>query len=301
MRVLVSGASGLVGRELSAALLADGHTVCRLVRPGSPEAAGDVRWDPESGTVDVRAMEGCDAIVNLNGASIGQRRWTDSRKAVLRRSRVNSTRVLIDSLSRLKQKPRLLVSASAVGYYGNRGDEILTESSDPGTDFLAKLACDWESEALRAEREGIRTVILRFGVILSAKGGALPQMMRPFKLGIGGRVGNGRQWMSWIALDDVIEIIRAAISNERCSGAMNAMAPNPAQNAEFTRALATVLRRPAIFAVPAFALRLAFGEMADALLLTSQRARPVKLLTAGYDFRLLQLEPALRAILGCNK
>lgn len=301
MNVLVSGASGLVGSELTAALLADGHAVSRLVRPGNPTAPGNMRWDPESGTADVRAMEGCDAVVNLNGASIGERRWTGSRKAILRQSRLNSTRILVDSLSRLKQKPRVLVSASAVGYYGNRGDEILTESSEPGSDFLAKLARDWESEALRAEREGIRTVILRLGVILSAKGGALQQMMRPFKLGIGGQIGSGRQWISWIALDEVIGIIRAAISNELWSGAFNVVTPNPAQNAEFTRVLAMVLRRPAIFAVPAFALRIAFGEMADALLLTSQRARPVKLLTAGYDFRFPELEPALRFTLACNK
>jgi uncharacterized protein (TIGR01777 family) len=242
-------------------------------------------------------MEAADAVVNLNGASIGGGRWTQARKKLLVTSRVDSTRFLVDSLARLKQKPRVLISASAVGYYGNRGGEILTESSAPGNDFLAEVCRNWEAEALRAQASGIRTVLTRFGIILSAKGGALTQMLKPFKLGLGGRLGSGNQWMSWVALDDVIGILRSALSNEQASGPVNVVAPNPVQNSEFTRVLASVLHRPAIFPAPAFALRLAIGEMADALLLSSQRVQSKRPPASTYAFRYENLEPALHAIL----
>jgi len=297
MKVLISGGSGLVGAALTESLRSEGHTVARLVRPDGAASAGDIRWDPASGFVNLDAMEAADAVVNLNGASIGGGRWTPARKKILRASRVDSTRFLVESLERLKQKPRVFISASAIGYYGNRGDEILTESSASGNEFLAALCRDWEAEALRAQSNGIRTVITRFGVILSSNGGALRQMLTPFKLGLGGRLGSGKQWMSWVALDDVIGILRAALSNEQASGPVNVVAPNPVQNSEFTRVLASVLHRPAIFPAPAFALRLAIGEMADALLLSSQRVQSERSPAAGYAFRYENLEPALHAIL----
>jgi uncharacterized protein (TIGR01777 family) len=298
MKVLISGAGGLVGTAVADALRKDGHTVGQFVRPGGTARAGDVRWDPASGTVDLAAMEGADTVICLSGASVGEGRWTAERKNVLRSSRVDLTRVLVDSLGRLKKKPRVFVAASAIGYYGNRGDEILTEASTAGNDFIAQLARDWETETIRAEAVGIRTVILRFAVILSAKGGALARMVLPFKLGAGGRLGSGQQWMSWVGLEDVVEIVRAAISHEQMRGPVNVAAPGPVQNVEFTRVLARVLHRPAIFPAPAFALRIALGEMADALLLASQRVIPEKLRAAGYKFRYENLEGALREILG---
>jgi uncharacterized protein (TIGR01777 family) len=297
MKILISGASGLVGKALAASLLADGHTAARLVRPGGRASAGDVCWDPMAATVDLSAMEGIDAVVNLSGASIGQGRWTPSRKAILRSSRIDSTRVLVDAVARLQKKPRVLVSASATGYYGNRGDEILTDSSEAGADFLALLARDWEAEARRAEGSGIRTVVLRFGLILSLQGGALSKMLMPFRLGLGGRFGSGRQWMSWIALTDTTGIIRAAIDNERIAGPLNVVAPNPLRNIEFTRIVAAALDRPAIFPVPEFALRIALGEMATPLLLASQRVLPERLLAMDYPFRFDDFAAALPAIL----
>jgi uncharacterized protein (TIGR01777 family) len=297
MKILISGASGLTGTALVSGLRVQGHNVARLVRPGSAASAGDVTWDPMTATVDVAAMEGMDAVVHLSGASIAQGRWTPARKAVLRSSRVDTTRVLVDALASLRQKPRVFVSASAIGCYGDRGNEILTESSTIGTDFLSLVVRDWEAEANRAEISGIRTVLLRFGVILSSDGGALPQMLMPFKFSLGGRLGSGKQWMSWIALEDAIEIICSAIVNENLAGPLNVVAPNPLTNADFTRIAAAVLHRPAIFAAPAFALRIALGEMADALLLASQRVVPERLLAAGYAFRLPEFESALRSIL----
>ncbi len=274
-----------------------GHSVARLVRPGAEASPGDIAWDPMSATIDVSAMEGFDAVVHLSGASIAQGRWTPARKAVIRSSRIDTTRVLVDALASLRRKPRVFVSASAIGCYGDRGDEILTESSSIGTDFLSLTVRDWEAEATRAEMSGIRTVLLRFGVILSADGGALPQMLMPFRFGLGGRLGSGKQWMSWIALDDAVETICSAIANENLTGPVNVVSPSPLTNAEFTRIAAAVLHRPAIFAAPAFALRIALGEMADALLLASQRVIPECLLDASYAFRFPELEPALRAIL----
>ncbi len=297
MRVLISGGSGLVGSALTGSLRADGHTVAHFVRPGRKKAPGDVFWNPSNAAADVPAMEGFDAIVHLSGASIAEDRWTSKRKAVLRSSRVDSTRVLVDVLSHLKQPPKVLLCASAIGYYGNRGDELLTESSGYGNDFLAIVCRAWEGEASRAASGGIRTVCTRFGVILSARGGALPRMLAPFKLGLGGRLGSGKQWMSWIMLEDVVNILRAATEDETWRGAVNVVSPNPVRNLEFTRILAGLLHRPAIFPAPAFALRLALGEMADALLLASQRVQPQKLIQNGYKFRYEMLQPALQAVL----
>jgi len=295
MKILISGSSGLIGSTAATALKSDGHNVVHLVRPGKPPNPGDVQWDPMRATVDVAALEGVEVVIHLSGAGIADGRWTEERKQLLRSSRIDTTRVLVDSLSRLKQKPRVLIVASAIGYYGNRGDEILTESSTTGTDFLALVCRDWEAEASRAAARGIRTVMLRTGVVLSGKGGALPKMLPLFKLGLGGRLGSGQQWMSWIAIEDVVGIIRNAIANEQVSGPVNVVAPNPVRNEEFTRLLAAMLHRPAIFPAPAFMLRLAMGEMADALLLSSDRVKPERILAAGYKFRFEILEPALRA------
>jgi uncharacterized protein (TIGR01777 family) len=297
MKILISGASGLVGQALAKSLLADGHTIARLVRPETAASEMDVRWDPMAASVDVPAMEGIDAVVNLNGASIGDGRWTPERKAILRSSRIDSTRVLVDALAHMQKKPRVLVSASANGYYGDRGDEILNDSSEGGTDFLALLARDWEAEARRAELSGIRTVLARFGVILSSRGGALSKMLMPFRFGVGGRFGTGKQWMSWIGLADVIGIIRAAIDNERIAGPLNVVAPNPLRNAEFTRIVAATLHRPAIFPAPEFALKITLGEMATPLLLASQRVVPERLLAMNYPFCFDNFATALPAML----
>jgi uncharacterized protein len=295
MKILISGASGFLGTHLTKALRQAGHTVDRLVRPAGERSAGDVSWDPMAATIDVARMEGTDAFVHLSGAPIGDGRWTARRKEILRKSRVDSTRLLVDALGRLRQKPKVFLCASATGYYGDRGDEILTESSEPGTDFLAQLARDWEAEARPAERAGIRTVRLRYGLILSESGGALPRMTTPFKWGIGGRFGSGRQWTSWITLEDAIEITRVAIENEALAGPVNVVAPDPVRNSEFTRVLAQALHRPAIFPAPAFALRLALGEMAESLLLASQRVRPERLMAMNYVFRTEDLVTALSA------
>ena len=295
MKILISGSSGLIGSAAATALKSDGHDVVHLVRPGKTPNPGDVQWDPMRATVDVAGLEGIDVVIHLSGAGIADGRWTEERKQLLRSSRIDTTRVLVDSLSRLKQKPRVLIVASAIGYYGSRGDEILTESSANGTDFLALVCRDWEAEASRAAETGVRTIMLRTGIVLSGKGGALPKMLTPFKFGVGGRLGSGQQWMSWIAIEDVVGIIRHAIANEQVSGPVNVVAPNPVRNEEFTRLLAGMLHRPAIFPAPAFVLRLAMGEMADAVLLSSDRVKPGQMLAAGYKFRFEILEPALRA------
>jgi uncharacterized protein len=297
MRILISGASGLIGTATGSAFLADEHTVARFVRPGGDLLPGDVRWDPTASTVESSAMEAADAIIHLSGASIGQGQWTQERKNILRASRIEPTRLLVDAIAKLRRKPRVLVSASAIGYYGNRGDELLSESSPSGSDFLAKLTADWEAESWRADSLGVRTVLLRFGVILSTRGGALPRMLLPFRLGLGGRLGGGKQWISWVALADVVEAVRAAVADERFSGPINVVAPNPVKNAEFTRVLGRAVRRPALFPAPAFMLRLALGEMADGLLLTSQRVEPQKLRESGFRFQFAELPLALGAAL----
>jgi uncharacterized protein (TIGR01777 family) len=301
MKILVTGATGLVGTALVSALAREGHTVCRLVRSGTKSTGGtvgtfDVPWDPETGNLGGAAV-GAEAVVNLGGASIVDGRWTNARKKLLRTSRVDSTRALVAALGKMNAKPDMLVSASAVGFYGNRGDETLNEESAPGNDFLGNLAKDWEAEALRAEEFGTRVVLARFGIILATEGGALPEMMLPFKFGVGGRIGDGKQWMSWVALEDVVAILRLALIKRGLRGPINVVAPEPVRNAEFTKELAKAMHRPAIFPAPAFALRLAMGEMADALLLSSQRAVPERLTKAGYQFSDANLGQALTTIL----
>lgn len=307
MKILVSGSSGLVGSAVVEALGRAGHAVGRLVRPQSAAAgaspgperqvAGEVRWDPVAGELDRAVAEGAEAVVHLAGASIAECRWNEARKRLLRESRVEATRHLVTALGKLSRPPQVIVSASAIGYYGDRGEEELTEQSARGDDFLAQLARDWEAEATRAEQFGARVAILRFGVILAANGGALPRMLRPMRLGIGGKLGSGKQWMSWLTLEEAVGMIRYALQNATVRGPVNAVAPNPVRNAEFTAILGKLLRRPTLFPAPAFALRLALGEMAEALLLSSQRVLPRKLHGLGYSFRHPELEGALGSVL----
>jgi len=287
----------MVGQALVAALRKEGHAVQRLVRPGRQLQPGDVRWDPVSGELNRSGIEGADALIHLAGASIAAGRWNEARKRILRSSRVEATRHLVDEMSRLSRPPKVLVSASAIGYYGNRGEEILTEQSAPGDDFLAALARDWEAETARASQFGIRTVMLRFGVILSGTGGALARMLLPFRLGLGGRLGSGRQWMSWLSLPEAIGILRFAIESPRMRGPINAVGPNPVRNAQFTKTLGRALGRPTVLPAPAFTLRALLGEMADALLLSSQHVLPKRLEEVGYRFQHPELEQALRAVL----
>jgi uncharacterized protein len=301
MKILVTGSTGLVGTALSTALARDGHTVCRLLRPQSKAAVGskdgfDVAWNPVMGELGGAGV-GADAVVNLSGASIAEGRWSDERKKLLRTSRIDTTRALVNALAKMSARPRVLVSASAIGIYGSRGDDVLTEESAPGTDFLSGLAREWEAEALKAEALGIRVVLARFGIILARNGGALPKMMLPFKFGAGGKLGSGKQWMSWVTLEDVVGILKFAIENSAERGAVNVVAPGAVQNSEFTKVLAKVMHRPALFPAPAFALRLALGEMADALLLSSQRVKPQKLQQLGYSFLHSELPAALNAVL----
>lgn len=301
MKVLITGSTGLVGTALVKALASDGHTVCRLMRPQSKTTSSskdgfDVPWNPATDELGGAGV-GPDAVVNLAGASIAGGRWTKKRKELLGTSRIDTTRALVHALTKMSARPHVLVSASAIGIYGDRGDEVLTEGSKPGADFLADLARGWESEALKAEALGIRVVLARFGIILARHGGALAKMLLPFKLGAGGRLGSGKQWMSWITLEDVVGIIRFALENRAVRGTINVVAPQPVQNVQFTKTLAKALHRPALFPAPAFALRLALGEMADALLLSSQRVTPQVLQKLSYRFLHAELSAALNAVL----
>jgi len=296
-RVLVSGSSGMVGSALIPALKSAGVRVARLARPTTTEGAGDeerVLWDPAK-PIPAEAVSGFDAVIHLAGESIVGR-WTESKKARLRDSRIPTTMHLAQALAHAKDKPEVFLSASAVGYYGNRGDEVLTEDSTVGTGFAADLARDWESASASAADAGIRTVRMRIGIIMGTAGGALPKMLPPFKMGVGGRLGNGRQWMSWIDIRDVVGAIQHMLRSDLLQGAVNVVAPKPVTNAEFSKILASALHRPAIFPVPAFAARLAFGEMADELLLASQQAEPTKLISSGYPFRYPTLKQSLESL-----
>jgi uncharacterized protein len=302
MKILITGSTGLVGSALVSDLKRAGHTVCRLVRPDTNLAAlqgtdgFDVRWDPTTGELGGAAV-GADAVVNLAGASIADGRWTLERKQLLRASRVATTRALVNAVSKMSARPRVLVSASAIGYYGDRGDEILREESGAGEGFLSDIAREWEAEALKADVLGIRVVLARIGVILAKEGGALPKIATPFRAGVGGRLGSGRQWMSWVTLPDVVAILKFCVENGAARGAVNAASPEPLRNADFTSALARALHRPALFPAPAFALRMALGEMADALLLSSQRVVPEQLQRLGYNFIDPDLHLALAKLL----
>ncbi len=295
MHIGVTGASGLVGSALVPMLTMRGDQVTRLVRRQA--GAGEATWNPE-GTFDASHLAGMDAVVHLAGENIAAARWSAKVKERIRTSRVQGTHALCKALAQMPTPPKMLVSASAIGFYGNRGDEPLTEAAAVGTGFLAEVVRDWEAAAQPARDAGLRVVNLRIGVILSPKGGALAKMLLPFKLGAGGRVGSGRQYWSWISIEDVAGAIHHALRTDSLLGPVNVVAPNPVTNAEFTKTLGRVLNRPTIVPMPAFAARLALGEMADELLLSSTRVVPDKLDRSGYDFRQPALEPALRHLLG---
>lgn len=299
MKVLVSGASGLVGSALIPFLTTGGHSVTRLVRKdGTSGGDGEVAWSPAAGTIDQVGLEGFDAVVHLAGENIAAGRWTPERKRRIRDSRVKGTQLLCGALTQCAQPPKVFVGASAIGYYGDRGDEPLSEESGAGEGFLAEVCRDWEAATAGLTNAGIRTALLRIGIVLSPAGGALKKMLLPFQIGLGGVIGTGSQYMSCIALDDVIGVIQHAITNNEVSGPINAVCPEAVTNQEYTRTLGTVLGRPTFFPVPAFATRFAFGEMADTLLLASTRVEPRVLMRTGYAFRYPSLESALRHVLG---
>ena len=297
-RILLSGGSGLIGSALQAAAREKGFTVQTLVRQHRAVRGGAIYWNPAEAKLGVHpaALEGFDAIVHLNGASVA-RRWTSEYRRTIVTSRVRSTEVLCDALAKLKRRPPVLLCASAVGIYGDRGDEVLTEQSAPGSGFLAETCLAWEAAAQRANDLGIRVVHLRFGVVLGRKGGALAKMLPVFQLGLGGRLGSGRQWMSWVTVRDALRAMWFLMEHQQLAGAFNVTAPQPITNADFTRALAHAVYRPAVFPAPAGALRLVFGEMAQETMLASQRALPRRLEQAGFAFQDAEIGSALRAIL----
>lgn len=297
--VLLSGASGLVGRTLVALLRTQGHTVRTLVRRAA-RGAGEFAWNPATGTMDRTALVGVDAVVHLGGENVAGGRWTTARKAAILASRVEGTRTLAGGIAAMKveQRPEVLVSAAAVGFYGERGDERLGEEAGLGAGFLAEVCAAWEGELVAVEKLDVRTVALRTGVVLTPAGGALAKMLPTMLAGVGGRLGSGRQWMSWITPDDLGALYLRAVTDSAWRGAFNAVAPEPVTNAELTATLARVLRRPAVLPVPAAVLRLIFGEMAQETLLASTRAVPVRVAEAGFVWRHAELEPALRHVLG---
>ncbi|MGD9702303.1 MAG: TIGR01777 family oxidoreductase [Acidimicrobiia bacterium] len=295
MKIIVSGSSGFVGAALLPRLEQAGHEVRRLVRRAP--MPGEIRWDPAAGTIDAAALEGCDAVIHLAGAGIAEHRWTDDYKRQLRESRTSPTSLLSRALAGLERRPSVLLSASAIGWYGPRGDEPLDEQSDPGEGFLADLCQQWEEATAPAEAAGIRVAHLRSGIVLSAKGGALKKQLPLFKLGLGGKFGGGRQWQSWISLPDEIGAISHLLTAD-VRGGVNLTAPNPVTNAAFTTTLAKALRRPAVLPIPSFGPKLLLGaELAESLLYTGQKVLPTALLAAGYRFEHPTLDVALRALL----
>jgi uncharacterized protein len=302
LKIVIAGASGLVGGALVPALRGSGHDVRRLVRGKRAEAADEIAWDPGNGKVDTAVLAGVDAFINLAGVSIGDGRWTAKRRQEILRSRVDATRTLVEAMRTMPRKPAVLLNASAVGVYGDRGEDVLTEASAIGRGFLAEVCRAWEAEASGAASLGVRTGVLRFGMIVARQGGALAKMLPLFRLGLGGRMGSGRQWMSWVSIDDVVSVVEHALRDERCAGPLNIVAPGAVRNVEFAHVLGRVLHRPAVLPVPAWALRIAMGkEMANEALLGSLRARPARLVEAGYVFRHATLEAALRAVLLAGK
>lgn len=295
MNVLISGATGLIGSALVPELEASGHAVTRLSR--APGGADTIRWDPAAGTIE-GDLGGTEAVIHLAGESIAQGRWNAEKKRRIIDSRVQGTRLLAESIAALPEPPKVMVSTSAVGYYGDRGDEVLTEESAPGAGFLSEACVKWEAAAEPARRAGIRVVHPRLGVVLSPESGALGTTLPIFKLGAGGKIGSGDQWVSWVAIDDVVGSIVHLLTHEDVEGPVNVGSPNPMTNARYTKVLGKVLGRPTVLPLPAPAARVMLGEVADALLLASQRMEPARLNDTGYAFRYPQLEGALRHLLG---
>lgn len=294
MKILISGSSGLIGTELVSFLIANGHQVVRLVRHENQLAPDTIYWDPEQNSLDPYSLEGFDAVINLSGESIGEGRWTEKRKKKILDSRVQSTATLANTLAKLTKPPSVFIVASAIGIYGNRGSAFSPESTPPGEGFLAEVCKKWEEATLPAVRKGIRTVNLRFGLVLSPKGGALAKMLPIFNWGLGGTLGNGQQYMSWVTLEDLVSIVLFVLNEEGLKGPINVVTPYPETNAVFTKTLGKVLGKPTFFAVPAFVLRLALGrEMANEMLLSSSRVEPLRLTQAGYVFLYPEIEMAL--------
>ncbi len=298
MTIAIAGSSGLVGTALVETLTQRGDQVRRLVRRATAPDRREIEWDPQGGQVDPDLLENLDALVHLGGVGIAERRWSERQKALIRDSRVDSTRLLSTTLAQLSSPPATFICASAVGYYGDRGDELLTESSPPGVGFLPDVCQQWEQATEPARSAGIRVVNLRIGIVLSSAGGSLSKMVTPFKLGVGGVLGDGGQYLSWITLNDLIRVILFVLDQPSLTGPVNAVAPNAATNRDLTRTLGKVLKRPTIIRSPAFAIRAIFGEMGRCLLLEGCRVHPEKLLAAGFGFEQANLEPALRALLG---
>ncbi len=296
MKVLISGATGLIGSALIPELESRGHQTTRLTR--SPRSSGDVGWNPDVGEIDASRLVSHDAVVHLAGESIAEGRWTPEKKRRILESRVRGTRLLAETIASLPEPPKVMISASGVNYYGDRGNELLREDSGPGNNFLAEVCKAWEAAADPAREAGIRVVHLRNGIVLSTEGGALARTLPIFKLGGGGRIGSGRQYWSWVALDDVVGAMIHAIESDPVEGPVNVGSPNPLTNAEYTEALGKVLNRPTVFPLPAQAARLMLGEVADELLLASVRVEPAKLKETGYGFRYPEFEGALRHLLG---
>jgi uncharacterized protein (TIGR01777 family) len=298
MEVVISGASGLIGTALTDTLRRSGHRVLRLTRHGVT-GGDDIAWDPQEGRIDAPALEGVDAVVHLAGEGIGERRWSDEQKRRILESRTRGTAALAGAIASRERKPRVFVSGSAIGYYGDRGDEVLTEESESGDDFLASVCRAWEAETQPAMDAGVRTVHLRTGIVLAKQGGALKRLVLPFRLGLGGRVGSGRQWMSWVSLQDEVRAIVHALETESLAGPVNVVGPAPVTNGEFTKTLGAVVHRPTILPTPLLPLKLVYGaELVSSLLLASQRVRPARLETSGFSFVHATLEDALRATLG---
>jgi len=297
MKILISGASGLIGAALVKKLQSAQHTVARLVRCASSSDPDRIAWQPDKGLIEDAAFEGFDAVIHLAGENIAARRWSEKQKTRIENSRVEGTQLLARALSSVRNPPAVFICASAIGIYGNRNDEELDENSLPGEGFLAEVCKKWEAAAATVKDRNVRVVNLRFGVVLAAEGGALPKMITPMKFGLGGKLGSGRQYMSWITLDDLVDAVVHILSDKKISGPVNMVAPTPVTNAEFTKILARRLRRPAFFTVPAFVLRLAAGEMAGPLLLASARVKPAKLTESGFNFRHPDLPTALAHIL----